>query len=457
MTERFDAIVVGGGLAGSVAARELAHRGLSTVVLEARERLGGRAWTDVWSGAPIEMGGQNVHWAEPFIWSEITRYGLAIAEVPPFESWGVAGPHGLERVAPDEASAQLGQAFGAFFGSFADIFPRPYDPVFDVEALAGVDAVSIAERFDSLDLPWKQERWLRPWLAMRTGGAPDLGAFTWLLHIFALAEQRWPRMLEVSGRFRLVGGIKTLIDEITADSGAVVHLGSPVETVTDDGAGVEVTTASGRSFAAATAVIATSGNLWSGMDFASGLSATKLDASRTGLQTPVAFTKLWALVRGPVDNIYVQRPELGDSPIIHLRRDLPRADGTTQVIAFSVDPTLDTTDESAMARAFTDTLPMPGAEVVAVRAHDWVTDPFTSGGTSLLRPGQMSQLEAIRAPEGRLAFATADISSTMPGYDGAIQTGIKAAREAAALALAGAGRRRAPVTSGESRPIDSGR
>ena len=440
MAERFDAIVVGGGLAGSIAARELAQRGLSTVVLGARERLGGRAWTDVWSGATIEMGGQNVHWAEPFIWSEITRYGLAIAEVPPFEAWGVAGPDGgLVRVSSADAGAQLGQAFGAFFGSLADAFPRPYDPGFAAEAVARIDAVSIAERFDSLDLPWEQERWLRPWLAMRTGGAPELGAYTWLLHIFALAEQRWPRMLEVSGRFRLVGGIKTLIDRISADSGAVIRLGSPVEQIADDGTTVEVVTAGGRSYSASTAVLATSGNMWSRIEFTSGLSATKLDASRAGLQTPVAFTKLWALVRGPVENIYVHRPLPGGSPLIHVRKDLPRADGTTQVIAFSVDPALDTTDEAAIARAFADTLPLPGAEVVAARAHNWVTDPYTLGGTSLLRPGQMSQLEAIRAPEGRLSFATADISSTMPGYDGAIQTGIRAAREAAAFA--GDGRR----------------
>ncbi|MFF0014985.1 flavin monoamine oxidase family protein [Streptomyces sp. NPDC005374] len=445
MTERFDAIVVGGGLAGVIAARELAHRGLSTVVLEARERLGGRAWTDQWQGAPIEMGGQNVHWAEPFIWSEITRYGLPIAEVPPFESWGLAESDGLRLFPPAEAGAQLGRAFEAFFGSFGGAFPRPYDPTYDADALSQIDSWSIADRLASLDLPEEEARWLRPWLAMRTGGSLEEGAFTWIAHIFALAEQRWPRMLEVSGRFRLVGGIKTLIDRVIADSGAVVRLGQPVVTVADDGRSVEVTTAGGERYVASTVVMATSGNLWSRISFPGGLSDVKLDASRTGLQTPVSFTKIWALVQGPVPNVYVQRPAVGEHPIVHLRKDLPREDGTTQVIAFSNDPGLAKADDSAIARAFTETLPLPGAEIVAVRAHDWVSDPHTLGGTSLLRPGHLRNLDALRAPEGRIAFATADISSTMPGYDGAVQTGIKAAADAVAVAGSDVSRRFSPA------------
>lgn len=44
----------------------------------------------------------------------------------------------------------------------------------------------------------------------------------------------------------------------------------------------------------------------------------------------------------------------------------------------------------------------------------------------------MQNLDALRATEGRVAFATADISSTMPGYDGAVQSGITAAADAVA-------------------------
>jgi len=89
-----DLIVVGGGFAGVTAAREAALRGRS-VLLEARERLGGRTWTAPWNGSTIEYGGAWVHWHQPHTWSEITRAGLRVAVS---DSAGVAGWYvGAER------------------------------------------------------------------------------------------------------------------------------------------------------------------------------------------------------------------------------------------------------------------------------------------------------------------------------------------------------------------------
>ena len=65
MNERkpFDALVVGAGAAGLSAARELSHAGLRVLVLEARERLGGRIYTvrDGHSPLPVELGAEFVH------------------------------------------------------------------------------------------------------------------------------------------------------------------------------------------------------------------------------------------------------------------------------------------------------------------------------------------------------------------------------------------------------------
>ena len=57
-------IVVGAGMSGLVAARLLHDSGFDVTVLEARDRLGGRVWTDARIGAPVDLGGSWVHGVE---------------------------------------------------------------------------------------------------------------------------------------------------------------------------------------------------------------------------------------------------------------------------------------------------------------------------------------------------------------------------------------------------------
>lgn len=57
-----DVIIVGAGPSGLTAAWRLKQAGLSVQVLEARDRVGGRTWTDTIDGASLEIGGQ---WVSP--------------------------------------------------------------------------------------------------------------------------------------------------------------------------------------------------------------------------------------------------------------------------------------------------------------------------------------------------------------------------------------------------------
>lgn len=59
----YDVIVIGAGAAGLAAAAECARAGRSVLVLEARERIGGRAWTRRMPGLalPVELGAEFIH------------------------------------------------------------------------------------------------------------------------------------------------------------------------------------------------------------------------------------------------------------------------------------------------------------------------------------------------------------------------------------------------------------
>ena len=78
----YGAIVIGGGFAGVTAARDLQKNGVKTLLIEARNRLGGRTFTSKFAGHKTDLGGTWVGWLQPHVWSEINRYGLEMEETP---------------------------------------------------------------------------------------------------------------------------------------------------------------------------------------------------------------------------------------------------------------------------------------------------------------------------------------------------------------------------------------
>ena len=73
-----DVVVVGAGVTGLTAAYRLAQAGRRVTVLEARDRVGGRLWTDVRDGVLLELGGQWVSPDQTALLALIDELGLAL-------------------------------------------------------------------------------------------------------------------------------------------------------------------------------------------------------------------------------------------------------------------------------------------------------------------------------------------------------------------------------------------
>jgi monoamine oxidase len=81
---QYDVIIVGAGAAGIGAARRLHDAGNRVIVLEARSRIGGRAWTAAGAGFPLDLGCGWLHSANRNPWCGIARgLNLEIDRTPP--------------------------------------------------------------------------------------------------------------------------------------------------------------------------------------------------------------------------------------------------------------------------------------------------------------------------------------------------------------------------------------
>ena len=83
MTKDPDVIVIGAGAAGMAAAVELGKAGLSVLLLEARDRIGGRIFTqrDPVLDVPIELGAEFIHGKPKEIWEPLQKRNVPITEV----------------------------------------------------------------------------------------------------------------------------------------------------------------------------------------------------------------------------------------------------------------------------------------------------------------------------------------------------------------------------------------
>src|SRR4249920_3407335 len=79
-----DIVVIGAGAAGIAAARRLRGKRWSVVLIEARDRIGGRAWTYRAGDLALDLGCGWLHSADQNEWAALApALGFAVDDYPP--------------------------------------------------------------------------------------------------------------------------------------------------------------------------------------------------------------------------------------------------------------------------------------------------------------------------------------------------------------------------------------
>ena len=223
------AIVIGAGIAGAAAARDLRAAGLAVTVIEARDRVGGRIWsTDEW-GVPVELGAAWIH--------------------------GTRG----NPIVPLARSAGLG------------LVPTDYDDAVARDTVTGLPSAKAEARWGRLDVLLEQlgEAWppkslsVADWLGRKGWITDRIDAWAAQVEVtqeYALDPGRLGvRATEEGAAYRdgdvlVAGGYATIVDDLLA--GIDVRRGSAAQSVGVRGAKVDVALASGETLSADIAVVA---------------------------------------------------------------------------------------------------------------------------------------------------------------------------------------------------------
>jgi monoamine oxidase len=422
MTERYDVIVVGGGFAGVTAARECALRGSRTLLLEARDRLGGRTWSAEWNGVPIEYGGAWVHWHQPHTFSELTRAGLpvAISDDAGRAHWHVGAERRTGTIEERDAIARRG--WDRFVEGVREALPQPHAPLTALHELARFDRLTMADRLAELDLDEETGEVLAGELeSVAHGRLSEAGAVA-ILRWHALSGYSLELTQFTGGRVTIDGGTGALLAAIADAAAFDRRLETPVAAVVRDGEQVEVHTRAGETFVTGAAIVAVALNALGGIEFSPSLPEDK----RRAIDVGQASRGIKVMIRARGESVS-QTSVRYQHPFGYLSSEILLDDGTQLMIGFGGDAErCDPADLAGMQASLDSTL--PGYEVLDATAHDWLADEFSQGTWAIHRPGWYEHHHAaMRRPEGNVILAGSDLANGWAGFiDGAIESGLRA-------------------------------
>ncbi len=428
MAERYDVIVVGGGFAGVTAARECALRGRRTLLLEARDRLGGRTWSARWNDLAIEYGGAWVHWHQPHTFSELTRAGLTVAVSGDTgrAHWHVGDERRAGTIAERDAIARRG--WDRFVEGVREALPQPHAPLTALPELTRFDRMTIADRIDELELDEEERDVLAAELeSVAHGSLTEAGAVS-ILRWHALSGYSLELTQFTGGRVTIERGTGALLASIADAAVFERRLASPVAAVVRHEGQVEVQTRDGDAFVAGAAIVAVALNALGGIEFSPPLPEDK----RRAIELAQASRGIKVMIHARGEDV-LQNSIRFRHPFGYLGSETLLGDGTQLMIGFGGDAECcDPADLVAMQASLDQIL--PGYEVLDATAHDWLADEFSRGTWAIHRPGWYEHHHAaMRRPEGNLILAGSDLANGWAGFiDGAIESGLQAGAWAAA-------------------------
>lgn len=437
--ERTRVVVLGAGVAGLAAAHQLLLDGVEAVVLEARDRLGGRVWTDRhFADFPVELGAEFIHGDRAALWSWVDRLGLTThAWRKRDESW--------VRMA-DGRLLTMREARATDTGfEVTRTWDLPRRPVHD-----GEDFERYLRRvgFDATQLDY-----VRRAFANAAGDAMHRLDAAAVLDAMAAGE------LDGEGEFRVLEGFGAILEALGL--GLEILTRREVRVVRWGAHGVRVETADGGTVDAERAIVTLPLGVLQrgGVRFEPPLPESKrraLAGLRMGPVVKLHLRFAEAVAPEGVEAIFAAgsppmwwTPSAGREGAACVWTALASGDGARALAARG--------EAAALAQGL-DTLRRElghdRLEPVAARWVDWTSDPYALGGYSHVVPGRRGAREDLAAPTPPLYWAgeATAVEARAATVHGALVTGLRAADEVVDDLLEADARDRAAPSAAAAHP-----
>ncbi len=419
--KNYDVIVLGAGAAGLAAAMRLSASQKRVLILEARERIGGRILTVSDGSYAVELGAEFVHGRASEIFELVERFGLELTEVDGDMVCSTGG-----QLRECDFFEQVDKVFG------------------DLKTYKGPD-ISFEEFLGREPRKETTKQWARGYVeGFHAAPADEAG----ILGI--LDDTRAEEKIDGERSWRIAGGYQRLVEKMwdaCQQQGVELQLGTPVREVRWHER-VEIA-AGENTFRASHAVITLplpvlqAGNvsfepaLDSKREALSGLAMGKV------ARCTLVFRSCWwkRLKSGngePLEKLSFLFSRERDFPTwwTQAPSDTPVLTAWASAIGAPQLAGLSREEVARRAIAALDRITGAGektirAELLNVDYHDWTTDPWSGGAYSFARVGGRSAYRKLAEPVGGLFFAgeATEFTGNHATVHGAIASGYRAADE----------------------------